>query len=68
MNAKARRAAAAALAASALLLPMSAMADTTGCKVGSVTMPVKMVGSRAVATVGINGTQVPTPSTTSPTA
>jgi tetratricopeptide (TPR) repeat protein len=30
-----------------------------GCEVESLELPVKMVGSRAVATVGINGTSVP---------
>ncbi len=44
------------LAALGLALPF--LADA-GCKVEIVEMPVKMVGSRAVATVGLNGTPVP---------
>lgn len=40
----------------ALALPTIARA---GCQVESLELPVKMVGSRAVATVGINGTPVP---------
>ena len=44
------------LAALNLALAMPAHA---ACQVQMVEMPVKMVGSRAVATVGINGTPVP---------
>lgn len=44
------------LLASGLALPLLAQA---GCKVEMLEMPVKMVGSRAVATVGVNGTPVP---------
>ncbi len=44
------------LAAALLALPGATRAR---CQAESVEMPVKMVGSRAVATVGINGTQVP---------
>ena len=39
-----------------LVLPTLAHA---ACQVQSIELPVKMVGSRAVATVGINGTPVP---------
>lgn len=39
-----------------LVLPTLAHA---GCKVQTLELPVKMVGSRAVATVGINGVAVP---------
>jgi tetratricopeptide (TPR) repeat protein len=45
-----------ALAALVLALPALARA---GCQVQTLELPVKMVGSRAVATVGINGTPVP---------
>ena len=45
-----------ALAALVSALPLLAHAV---CQVSSLQMPVKMVGSRAVATVGINGTSVP---------
>jgi tetratricopeptide (TPR) repeat protein len=45
-----------ALATLGLALPMLAHA---GCQVQTLELPVKMVGSRAVATVGINGTPVP---------
>ncbi len=45
-----------ALAACALLLPAAAQA---GCKIETVELPIKMVGSRAIATVRINGTDVP---------
>ena len=46
-----------ALAACALLLlPAAAQA---GCKIETVEMPIKMVGTRAIATVRINGTDVP---------
>ena len=44
------------LALLAAALPWLAQA---ACQVESIEMPVKMVGSRAVATVGINGTPVP---------
>jgi tetratricopeptide (TPR) repeat protein len=44
------------LATFGLVLPTLAHA---ACQVESVELPVKMVGSRAVATVGINGTPVP---------
>ena len=47
---------AAALVACALALPLLANA---ACQVQALELPVKMVGSRAVATVGINGTPVP---------
>ena len=40
----------------ALLLPALAQA---ACEIQPLELPVKMVGSRAVATVGINGTPVP---------
>ena len=45
-----------ALAAICLTLPVLAHA---ACQIHSFELPVKMVGSRAVVTVGINGTQVP---------
>ncbi|MEO8526762.1 MAG: retroviral-like aspartic protease family protein, partial [Caldimonas sp.] len=45
-----------ALAAFGLALPLLAHA---ACQVQTLELPVKMVGSRAVATVGINGTPVP---------
>jgi len=44
------------LLALALQLPAAAHA---GCGIQVLEMPVKMVGSRAIATVGINGTPVP---------
>lgn len=51
-------AAARACALAALGLAASA-AVHANCQVQTLELPVKMVGSRAVATVGINGTQVP---------
>ena len=45
-----------ALAALIGLAPLSASAD---CKLKALQLPVKMVGSRPIATIGINGTQVP---------
>ena len=45
-----------ALAACALLLPAAAQA---GCKIETVELPIKMVGTRAIANVRINGTDVP---------
>jgi len=45
-----------ALAACALLLPAAARA---GCSIQTFELPVKMVGSRAIATVRIDGTDVP---------
>jgi tetratricopeptide (TPR) repeat protein len=45
-----------ALVTLGLALPMLAHA---GCQVQTFELPVKMVGSRAIATVGINGTPVP---------
>ncbi|MEP6503632.1 MAG: aspartyl protease family protein [Betaproteobacteria bacterium] len=47
---------AAAMIALALLAHAGARA---GCQVNSIELPVTMVGGRAVATVGINGTTVP---------
>ena len=44
-----------ALAALALSAPLLGSA---ACKIGAAEMPVTMVGSRAVATLGINGTEV----------
>ncbi|MDQ2928433.1 MAG: retroviral-like aspartic protease family protein, partial [Pseudomonadota bacterium] len=35
------------------------MLGHAGCEIQTLELPVKMVGSRAVATVGINGTPVP---------
>ncbi len=49
-------ASAGALAALVLTLPMAAHAS---CQIETLELPVRMVGSRAVATVGINGTPVP---------
>jgi len=49
-------ASAGALAALVLTLPIAAHA---ACQIETLELPVKMVGSRAVATVGINGTPVP---------
>lgn len=46
----------AALAVLGLLVPLLGHA---ACKVETLDLPVKMVGSRATTTVGINGTQVP---------
>jgi len=40
----------------AMLLPALAHAD---CKIETLELPVTMVGTRAIATVGINGTKVP---------
>ncbi len=48
---------AAALAAIGLQCPAPAQAE--GCKIQRMELPVKMVGRRAIATVGINGTDVP---------
>lgn len=45
-----------ALAVLGLALPMLARA---GCEVQTLELPVTMAGSRAIATVGINGTSVP---------
>ncbi len=47
--------------ASALVAVVSAlpMGSYAACQVQSLELPVKMVGSRAVATLGINGTPVP---------
>ena len=54
---RARRALlAAAVAAAGLQCPAPALA---GCKIQRMELPVKMVGRRAVATVQINGTDVP---------
>ena len=44
------------LAACALLLPAAAQA---GCTIQTAELPVKMVGTRAIATVRIDGTDVP---------
>ncbi|MCK9686956.1 aspartyl protease family protein [Scleromatobacter humisilvae] len=52
----ARRMAAVALLSLGLQWPFASHA---GCSIGTVALPVKMVGTRAIATVGINGTQVP---------
>jgi predicted aspartyl protease/Tfp pilus assembly protein PilF len=49
-------ASAGALAALALTLPIAAHA---ACQIETLDLPVRMIGSRAVATVGINGTPVP---------
>jgi tetratricopeptide (TPR) repeat protein/predicted aspartyl protease len=49
-------AAAAALAALALLAP--ARGTAAGCKLSAMELPVTLLGSRALATVGINGTEV----------
>ncbi len=51
-----RRPLAGALAALALLLPAAAHAK---CTIQAAELPVKMVGVRAIATVGIDGTSVP---------
>ena len=45
-----------ALAACALLLPAAAQA---GCTIQTTELPIKMVGTRAIATVRIDGTDVP---------
>ena len=47
--------------ASAALSVLLALPLTAGaaCQVETLELPVKMVGSRAIATVGINGTAVP---------
>ena len=45
-----------ALAACALLLPAAAQA---GCQIATAELPIRMVGTRAIATVRINGTDVP---------
>ena len=45
-----------ALVAIALQCPA---AEAAGCKIQTMELPVRMIGSRAVATVGINGTEVP---------
>ena len=45
-----------ALAACALLLPAAAQA---GCQITTAELPIRMVGTRAIATVRINGTDVP---------
>ena len=50
------RPAAVVLVACGLSLPIAAHA---ACAIQTLELPVKMVGSRAVATVGINGTSVP---------
>jgi tetratricopeptide (TPR) repeat protein/predicted aspartyl protease len=50
------RAVAGALCALGLSCPLAASA---ACSVKEMALPVKMVGRRAVATLGINGTQVP---------
>ena len=47
---------AAALVAVGLQWPGASQA---GCRIQTLELPVKMVGSRAIATVGIGGTQVP---------
>ena len=56
-----RRVARRGLVAAALLALglQGAQAAEGGCRIRLLEMPVKMVGSRAVATVGINGTDVP---------
>jgi tetratricopeptide (TPR) repeat protein len=46
-----------ALLASALPWPGAALA--AGCSIKVMELPVRMIGSRAVATVGINGNEVP---------
>jgi tetratricopeptide (TPR) repeat protein len=48
---------ASALVTFGLALPM--LAQAAACEIQSLELPVKMVGRRAVATVGINGTPVP---------
>ena len=45
-----------ALVACALLLPAAAQA---GCRIATAELPIRMVGTRAIATVRINGTDVP---------
>jgi len=45
-----------AFAALVLAMPIAARA---ACQIETLDLPVKMIGSRAVATVGINGTPVP---------
>src|SRR4051794_18051496 len=49
---------ASASALAALLLTLTTPAHAA-CQIERLELPVKMVGSRAVATVGINGTPVP---------
>ncbi len=55
-KAAARRAMAGATFALALLSPA---AHGAGCSIKTMELPVRMVGGRAVATVGMNGTPVP---------
>ncbi|MDN3921735.1 aspartyl protease family protein [Roseateles violae] len=45
----------------AMLLGLAAMTDpaAAACKLSALEMPITMVGSRAVATLGINGSKVP---------
>ena len=57
--AAASRAFAGALFALGLSCPLAASAASAACSVKVMALPVKMVGQRAVATVDINGTQVP---------
>jgi tetratricopeptide (TPR) repeat protein/predicted aspartyl protease len=48
-----------AAVAVALALAASPAAGATECRIGSLELPVTMLGTRAIATVGINGTDVP---------
>jgi len=52
----AARALAGAMSALVIAWPVAARAS---CSIKTMTLPVKMVGQRAIATVGINGTTVP---------
>jgi len=54
-----RRASRGLLAGALAVCAQAAAAAPTPCKLGLLELPVKMVGTRAVATVGINGVQVP---------
>jgi len=57
LGTRARRASLAA-ALAAFGLPLATGAQAAGCSVKYMELPVRMVGSRAVATLGINDTQV----------
>jgi len=58
--ARLRRHASRGLLAGALAaLAQAAAAAPTPCKLGLLELPVKMIGTRAIATVGINGKEVP---------
>lgn len=56
MRASTRLGVAIAIATLSLMLPLSTHA---GCQIQTLELPVKLAGSRAIATVGINGTLVP---------